>query len=748
MKIFDSRKSIAMASMGVLFATLALVSCEKREEPLLNGIEKYSKIISFNQVEKTTRSVYTDINNQLPNATYVLQTELGDTLYLQEYVSDIDEEWMTRATEFKETDLTVFDILAYNVKADGTLEANTDLCKKVGNNNGTWSYGAISNQSEINWSALGDNNVKFVAYANLPDNTTDNIVVTPISQTEFKLYLPTESVDQKDIVVAKGAVKNANGVVQDVFNSSFNKQVPLEFEHILAQVAFVVDENLSVPGTFTKAEIVDYPSKGAVYDIINNTWNMDNAEKQTLTLSGDNITSDAFMVVPQEKEMSGSTAFKFHFTPSSANGLDQTFDVPLAGTKWEAGKKYTYKVSNNAIDLCSFTSYPDTVDAHYSIVEINVSSRYGCQIVSENSNVTFNKSEDLIDLQRQGYWIKRGTGTGYQNRQTTLNIAAGPQTIYAHIEQNLTSPVDDALRALNLTLKPKTSNNSGYSSDEKNIDRITINQFAPNWTLDGIGCERIEEITAEMWGPYWVLLGNEQPTVTYKIAAYQMAFSIIEALFTGQLGALFDLGLINYSLSGGIFTGTYTIVFDYSSFLNINNVESTSGFINTYNATGSTNIEKLSVAETIFGRYDKNPSKTFKTVDYSLSAILSSQKKNAYTYTVVNGENVPILAEDDKIWFLPSEKECTDKVLQNKYVEDELVPGQTVLSGVYWTSNAVVKKGDDLDPAVKYTAKTFTITNAKTGEGTIAEASRTNLYNIRACCKGPATQKSLNQEVE
>ena len=760
MKIFDSRKSIVLASIGVLFATLALVSCEKREEPLLNEIGKYSKVISFNQVEKTTRSVYTDINNQLPNATYVLQTELGDTLYLQEYVSDIDEEWMTRATEFETKDLTVFDILAYNVKADGTLEVNTDLCKKVDkNDDGTWSYGAFDTQDEINWSALGDNNVKFVAYANLPDNTTENIVVTPISQTEFKLNLPTESAKQKDIVVAKGAVKDANGVVtRDIFNSSFNTQVPLEFEHILAQVAFVVDENLAVPGTFTKAEIVDYPSNGAVYDIINNTWNMENAAKQTLTLFGNNITSNVFMVVPQE--ISGSTAFKFYFTPQSGTVPNQEFLVQLAGVKWKAGKKYTYKVSNSAVTLCNFVNIPEYVDAHYSIVEIDVASLNGCKILYDATgevepSVTFTKS--LLDIQdpqnkNGGYWIKRGTGSGYQNRSTSLEIPAGQEKVYAHIVQNLGASGN--LRELNIKLQPKVDNS--YSVSHEIVE--VINQFEPYWTAPGIGCERIEEVSAEMWGPYWVLKGeNKKATVSYTLTGGDFVGVGIESIMNGQFWDLFSsyielpsniLSLImiwNWGKTG-------VVTFDYTSFLNNNSTQTTSGFDNTYNATSSTALGQVTAVQSLFSSraQNKDGDATFEVVDYEKSAILSSQKKNAYTYTEMEGKMLPQLADGDKIWFCPSEHECcTLNVLKNEYIDGVKRFGnaETDLSDTYWTSNAVIYSTKE-DPTEKYTAKTFTITNAKTGEGTIGEASRTNLYNIRACCKAPETQKSLNQVVE
>ena len=138
MKIFDSRKSIVMASIGVLFASLALVSCEKREEPLLNEMAKYSKTIVFTeQQQQQTRASYIDYTTAMPSAEYVLRTEEAtDSLFLSAYVSDLEsEQLMTRAEETTTAKLGEFRILAYNVGAGGDLSINQNLSKRVGKKN-------------------------------------------------------------------------------------------------------------------------------------------------------------------------------------------------------------------------------------------------------------------------------------------------------------------------------------------------------------------------------------------------------------------------------------------------------------------------------------------------------------------------------------------------------------------------------------------------------------------------------------
>ena len=182
--IFDSRKSIVMASIGVLFATLALVSCEKREEPLLNDMAKYSKTVVFTEQQVQTRATaYTDYNTQIPYADYVLRAEEStDSMFLSAYVTDLEsEQLLTRAREATLSTLNQFYVLAYN--ANGEL--NGDLSKSVvpvNDEKTAWHY-----TPEINWSQLGNNEVQFYAYANIVEDNADRVVG---SNSKFLLTIP------------------------------------------------------------------------------------------------------------------------------------------------------------------------------------------------------------------------------------------------------------------------------------------------------------------------------------------------------------------------------------------------------------------------------------------------------------------------------------------------------------------------------------------------------------------------------
>ena len=305
MKIFDSRKSIVMASMGVLFATLALVSCEKREEPLLNDMAKYSKTVVFTEQQVQTRATaYTDYNTQMPDADYVLRAEEStDSMFLSAYVTDLEsEQLMTRATEATLSTLNQFYILAYN--ADGSLNRTlSKLVKPTDNTKTTWQY-----KPEINWSELSNNTVQFYGYANVIADTASQV-----SDSEFKLTIPENADAQTDIIVAKAS---------QTYTQNSNQQVPLQFTHILAGIKFIVgDKNTreetdangnkvvkeGVSGYIKSIKVKNVVSQG-VYDIQTGQWNelsLDNKKDLTaasgLTSNGNTgeQVGSTLMVIPQ-----------------------------------------------------------------------------------------------------------------------------------------------------------------------------------------------------------------------------------------------------------------------------------------------------------------------------------------------------------------------------------------------------------------------------------------------------------------
>ena len=371
MKIFDSRKSIVLASIGVLFASLALVSCEKHEEPLLNEMAKYSKTVVFTEQQVQTRATaYTNYSTQMPDADYVLHAEEStDSMFLSAYVTNLEsEQLLTRAREATLSTLNQFYVLAYN--ANGEL--NGDLSKSVvpANDEKTaWHY-----TPEINWSQLGDNEVQFYAYANIVDDNADPVEG---SDTKFTLTIPENPDNQTDIIVAKAA---------RTYRSNNTEQVPLQFNHILAGIKFVVGNKTDISGYIKSIKVKNVVSQG-VYDIQTGQWSeLSLGNKKDLTAAS-GLTSNGntgeqvgspLMVIPQNLNKSLTDdnqnikiEIVFH-----ANGGDRTLVANLSGS-WAAGQMYTYKISNHKIDLLNFTSQPRVQDAHYVIYPVEVSLKSG-----------------------------------------------------------------------------------------------------------------------------------------------------------------------------------------------------------------------------------------------------------------------------------------------------------------------------------------------------------------------------------
>ena len=332
----------------------------------------------------------------------------------------------------------------------------------------------------------------------------------------------------------------------------------------------------------------------------------------------------------------------------------------------------------------------------------------------------------LIDLEKQGYYIDN------TDKQTKLTGGKGTHKVYIHVVEFPSTTTE--YRDIVLTLEPS----SGSAATK------TIRQFAPYWTIDGYGCERIEEVDNEQWGPYWKLKSGETDAkVTYSIKkSLSLVNFFIDLIRNDVLDDIINGNLVT---TGGIdFSSnpiTYTI--NYTDFLT--QEFNKDGWNNTYNATASTSMVKMEVLEQILSDYTSNITKTYDITDYSKSAILSSQKKNKFTRKTIEGKEVPELAEENKLWFCPSLEECRDKnILRNNpnFInqqvegEDGLVDIETDMSGkTYWTSTAKVVPGKDIPEAEKYLATSFSITNNIEGKGNVLEEFRMNKHSVRACRK-------------
>lgn len=740
MKIFDSRKSIVLASIGVLFASLALVSCEKREEPLLNEMAKYSKTIVFTEQQQQTRASYIDYTTAMPSAEYVLRTEEStDSLFLSEYVSDLEsEQLMTRAEETTTANLGEFRILAYNVGAGGDLSINQNLSKLVGKkNDGTWSYGAVTNQDDINWSELGSNDVKFFAYANL---TTGMATLVENSSTQFQLTLPTNAADQADIIVAEA---------EGSYNSSTTEQVPLTFDHICAGVRFIVgDREQGIKsGRILKVELEGITIKG-IYDIVNNRWTP-SSEKGKSYLNVSNETTmqeNIFMLIPQGP-FGTTTKINVYYGTSLDNENNYSIlEASLQNVKWEQGNLYTYVINQSKINLFSFGSSTEKyVDAHYVMdsIEIYVNpSAGGWTLVSDNSNVTLAKA--LTDIQKLGYWT---LGESSDARTTSISgTNSGRFKIYYFCNENIVKPDanNDGTRNVILTLRRTNQTND----PEKKT--FTIRQLCPTWT-GNIGCERIEEIPNEPWGPYWVLdEGATEPEVTYDLSIKgnnieELWNSFVNKLMlrwylsqledNNDLSSVIEINKYDIKILGFIKLGEgYSSVdIKYSDYMNFDSwALYDDGKENTWGIYNGADLSLLLEFEDVLAQYGYTPtSSNFTKVPTEHSAIWSSVKKNKFIEErkTIDGKEVWVQQIDETAchWYCPSLKECSDdKVLKNNLM---FVDGETEIEvgSEYWTSTVEQGSNDN--------SRTFYIANPSTGDGSPGTAQRNDAKKIRAVTK-------------
>ena len=719
MKIFDSRKSIVMASIGVLFATLALVSCEKREEPLLNDMAKYSKTVVFTEQQVQTRATaYTDYNTQMPDADYVLRAEEStDSMFLSAYITDLEsEQLLTRATETTTDNLGQFRILAYNVNSDNSLRINEGLSQLVGkNSDGTWSYGAITNQSEKNWSELGNNTVKFYAYANLP--TAEGAVSnTGLPSTQFRLTLPTNATEQTDIIVAEAA---------ETYQSNNTQQVPLQFNHICAGIRFVMGTNKDVNCYISSIKIHNVISQG-IYDVENSVWEENSAIRRSIDVftAEDGVTTngsegtqvgETLMLIPQPLDQTGNVTVEIKFQTEEGESI---LSATLTSGSWDAGKMYTYKISTTAITLLEFMSQPQYQDAHYVIYPIKIylneqlsTATLTAKVEGTNEVIGLKKDDTYNSYDNDGYWIEyydgetKKTDGGYlevkQNNETKRfyspkyelkweNIGStGEHIVYLFLPENFTNKPRKIICKLE-----GTSDNNVADPTPKDFE---FYQFCPTST----GCERIEENAYVPWGPYWADENGNPPKITYTIPEDKRSgwdYFVLSAWANLAYSDNWLLGIIGDILGVEEIEGveanlsrTTLLGFevDYSSYVSIQTTGT--GLANTraiyngdnQNADMSAILNLESQLQNILGVDDITPDNIDK-VDFENSAVIMAVKKNKFKLTkqTEDGQTTLTLSisNNDINWHLPSITEIPNNLNTTG------ANGETALSGIYWSS--------------------------------------------------------------
>lgn len=506
-----------------------------------------------------------------------------------------------------------------------------------------------------------DRTLRFFAWA--PVDAAFTSVPESPENTVLGYEVPRYVSDQKDVVVA---------VTSDMPGNS-NTEVPLVFRHICSAIRFEFGSEMQ-PGTIKSVALKNVKNAGS-YDMASNTWTLNDGVAsftQVLELKTDgneaydsNLTAhdSTFMMVPQTLPDGAEVEVVF---VDGVTGRVRELTASIAGSLWPQGKTVTYKLSITPEYDLEFTSEPEIQDAHYVIYPINIKAGNipdGWTLTSTDPSVTL-RTEHTV-LTRRGFWIERDRGGA-----SISSTAVGDNiTVLAFLEEN----VSDTTREVNLELRPANMPNA--------IPRIfTISQLCPSWNGD-LGCERIED------GDYpWGFMWPDGMKITYNMENADLGDLIKNALLNAYLEWFTDYGDFITKETFLLSITSVTINFDAVPQVLVATSED-DGKRNTdelYNFNGISDVATLmSVLKNWGGTTtDVLP---LNPEEFAARACVMKNK-----FGVTTEENagqtieVPVLAEEDLVWYLPSKNEAS--MMQDT--------GEYALDGIYWTSTNHVTEGE------------------------------------------------------
>ena len=538
-----------------------------------------------------------------------------------------------------------------------------------------------------------DRTLRFFAWA--PVDAAFTSVPESPKNTVLGYKVPQDVSDQKDVVVA---------VTSDIPGNS-NTEVPLVFRHICSAIRFEFGSEMQ-PGTIKSVALKNVKYAGS-YDMASDTWTLNDGVasfKQVLELvtigneaDSDSLTTSdgTFMMVPQILPDGAEVEVVF---VDDVTGKTREMTVSIAGSRWPQGMTVTYKLSITPEYDLEFTSEPEIQDAHYVIYPINIKAGNipgGWTLTSTDPSVTL-RTEHTV-LTRRGFWIERDRGGA-----SISSTAVGDNiTVLAFLEEN----VGETTREVNLELRPTNMPNA--------IPRIfTISQLCPSWNGD-LGCERIEDADYP-WGFMW----PDGMKITYEMDNSGFFDWIRNALLNAYLSWFTDYNNFVTKETWALSITSVTINFDAVPQVLVATSED-DGKRNTdelYNFNGISDVATLmSILEDWGGTTtDVLP---LNPEEFAARACVM---KNKFGVTIESsgGETieVPVLAEEDLVWYLPSKNEAPR-------MQDT---GEYALDGIYWTSTNYVAEDEHNENAYIYTAG-----------GSTSIEKRNVYHHVRAVRKKP-----------
>lgn len=732
-------------SATALLSCLLLFSCDSEDifdRSDAGFVGKYSDNICFGvspDGNAQTRSLASDSGNEYSAEQFVLRSQdSADTLCVRAIVSEGihssgGRQAVTRATPVSEGKFyDAFHVLAY-WKKDGQLVQEQFYMDENVSDNGSNLW---SSTDTYYWPGDG-HSLQFYAWA-----PVDAFIATPQAPTETTLEytVPSDVSGQNDLVVTTTEELKGNS----------NIVVPLTFRHICTAVRFETGSQMQ-PGSIRSVTLKGIKKTGT-YDMATYTWalteatddftqKLNHATTGTET-AGSEVTSAAqtFMMLPQT--LSDGATVEVVFVDGTT-GTERTLSASIAGMEWPQGKTVTYKISITP-EYEFKLSEEQILDAHYEIYQTTLSVSgvpEGTQWTISSPDdvaVTIQAQSDMNSWAKQGYWTDRNkneqgndNGSARGNSSYT-GTGSGEFPITIFVPEN----IGEDKRSIELSIAVNGSA----------VQTITIDQYAPSWYGNGIGCERIEG-KPQPWGFYW----NDEYTLTFDLRSCDVngreslrqyvewtktLHTLSNLPFIGWLiTAIFgdnipDLSFITMEKSGENILGmggrADKITINLGTLTADNIAESTdNGQQNTreiYNFQGIQLVnEIINRIQNIRGYNSSMMTEAGTGTFPDNNAAIACMKLNSWNVVVT--PEIPGVSESEEMlqlsnnspnpdWYLPASAEVSG-------IKDEV----NALNGDYWTSTSVAGSHEN---AYKYDAS-----------GNVTSTRRDTELHVRAVRKKP-----------
>lgn len=739
------RMNLTASGMAAMLSCLLLFSCndedflERNGDIAGNACDNICFGISPDGNVQTRGNVVSDVDGYTSGQFVLRSQDSADTLCVRAIVSDGvhssafgDRQAVTRGTPVTEDNFyDSFHVLAYWKKGGTQVEEQFYMDTNVAKaGDGLW-----SSTDTYYWPGAG-HALQFYAWA----PAADAFSTTPQSPATSTLAytVPTEAVDQKDIVVAR----------PDETPGDHNAAQELTFDHVCTAVRFVIGSQMQA-GRIESVALKGVQYKGA-YDLKSGSWELKNDVTDFTQSLGKEMTGEetdgtsvtasdgTFMMLPQTLPDNAKVEVVFH---STATNTDRTLEAIIGGMEWPQGKTVTYKLSISPEYEFKLENENPVLDAHYDIlltklIVSDVPAGKAWTVTAPTLNkeeVTIQKQDDMNSYAKQGYWTAnyaRGTTSGKleiigsaRGETVYQGTGSGEFPIAVFVPEN----IGDASRTVELSVRLDDSDDI--------VQTLTISQLAPAWYGNGIGCERIESKQVP-WGFYW----DERLKIIYDLESCNRDDRISIRRYIEWTQGLHDAS--DWPLIGWLIRLIFGDDIPDLSFVDIeesgiwpnkkaDKITINLGSLSTEGIAESVingaqntreiyNFEGIQFVNEIINRIQNIPGYQVTTegdgVFPTNNASIACMKLNSWDIIEANNEYVLSLTGGSEVmdpkWYLPAKDEISG-------ISDKEFP----LEDDHWTSTAVK---DNNKKAYKYSA-----------DGTSSEELRNTELKVRAVRKKP-----------